>query len=264
MSKELIETIRETSKRRQQIVAAQSKLTLQIKAICRGLCDGDKSEAGKLYKALIEREDDPRVDALMWLSESLISAHDLLETKRAALEKELTTLAGELPVAPWVLGIRGAGLGGLALIVGEAGDLSSYSGPAKLWKRMGLAVIDGERQRAKAGVSQEEALVIGYNPRRRSVVWNIGDSLLKAQSARVDKETGEVKREAGEYRKLYDERKKLEAEKDPTGRPAAHHARAKRYVEKRYLRELWVAWRNPPKVEPEKPAKAKRRAKVKA
>jgi hypothetical protein len=77
-------------------------------------------------------------------------------------------------------------------------------------------------------------------------MWNVGAGFIKA---------------GGPYRDLYDERKAIEMVKceaiaaDPEhagpytrkGRkysPKLHaHNRAQRYIEKRFLRELWRAWR---------------------
>jgi hypothetical protein len=112
----------------------------------------------------------------------------------------------------------------LAAIVGEAGDLSNYANPAKLWKRLGLAVMpDGTRQRRVTGV---EGLEHGYSPARRSVVWNIGACIVKA---------------GGPLKAVYDARKVYETPRVETKGHA--HNRAQRYVEKRFVRDLWIAWR---------------------
>ena len=133
---------------------------------------------------------------------------------------------------------------GLAQIIAETGDLSNYANPAKLWKRMGMAVIEGGRQRRVAGAP---ALEHGYSPRRRAVLFCIGDSIVR---------TG------GPYRKVYDEMKKdeqkqaveagltvLPAAKIPKGdaehyRSEGHvHNRARRKMEKQLLLDLWREWR---------------------
>lgn len=89
---------------------------------------------------------------------------------------------------------------------------------------MGLAVMpDGTRQRRVGGV---EALDHGYAPARRSVMWNIGACIVKA---------------GGPLKAVYDARKAHEAERLAT--KAHAHNRAQRYIEKRFLRDLWVEWR---------------------
>jgi hypothetical protein len=137
-------------------------------------------------------------------------------------QKDLVRLAKSLPVAPWVIGVRGVGLLSLAAIVGEAGDLSGYANPAKLWKRLGLAVMSDGRQRRTTGAA---AIAHGYVPARRSVMWNVGACIIKAK---------------GPLKAIYDERKLYEL---PRVESKAHaHNRAQRYVEKRFLRDLWAAW----------------------
>jgi hypothetical protein len=115
----------------------------------------------------------------------------------------------------------------LATIVGELGDLSAYhKGIAGIWKRAGLAVIDGERQRLKPG---DAALLHAYSPARRSVFWNIGSALIKAQ------------RPEDRYRQVYLARKDHELARDL---PKGHaHNRAMRYMTKALLRDCHKAWR---------------------
>lgn len=158
----------------------------------------------------------------------------IAENERA-LRKLIEKTAVALPVwDAWGKAVRGFGAFGLGLIVGEAGDLALYSNPAKLWKRMGLAVMDGRAQgRPEKGAGAEEWIEHGYNPLRRSVVWTIGDALIKQGEA---------------YRTIYLERKELEAGRCETKMHA--HRRAQRFMEKRLLRDLWVEWRRAAGVEP--------------
>jgi len=173
----------------------------------------------------------------------------------ANAEKSMGKLAAELPVWPWAEAIRGFGAVGLAVIVGEAGDLSRYDNPGKLWSRMGLALKPNDkgemvRQGGLAKSASKDAWIAhGYNRMRRSRMFTIGDSLLKGNAD-------------GEYRSLYLERKEYErakaeaegltvapAAKIPAKRAAEFrsdghiHRRAQRYMEKRLLRDLWRAWR---------------------
>ena len=144
--------------------------------------------------------------------------------------KAMEKLARKLPAHGFMLATRGFGARSFARIIGEAGALHLYAGPAKLWKRLGVAVIGGERQRKYA--DKDLAVIHGYNPRRRSVSWVAFDSLLKAQG------TGE---DAGRYRAYYD-RKKAEYLERGWTKIHAHRAAA-RYSEKKLLRNLWKAWR---------------------
>jgi hypothetical protein len=142
------------------------------------------------------------------------------------LRRRLEKLGKALPVYFFVEGVKGFGAFGLAQIVAEAGDLTGYAAPAKLWKRMGLAVIAGMAQRRVRGA---EALEHGFSPVRRSIMFMIGDSLIKKQNL---------------YRELYLKRKEFEAAKQPDFSKMRTHLRAHRYIEKRLLRDLWRAWRD--------------------
>lgn len=220
-----IAELREQWRRRQAWHRAEKSLTLQAKALCRRLAEGgDKKEAETIYKAALGKGSHPMAEVALAAIFPLDEARKAIETHRKAVEKRLTKLAKELPVAPWVEGTRGVGLLSLAAIVGEAGDLSGYANPGKLWKRMGMGVMgDGTRQRRVGGVA---ALDHGYSPARRSVVWNIGACIVKA---------------GGPLKEIYDARKIYETPRVETKLHA--HNRAQRYTEKRFLRMLWSAWR---------------------
>lgn len=163
-------------------------------------------------------------DAVFFATLPLQEARAVLRKHRLKVERDLTALAMDLPVYTFVQNLHGFGALGLAQIVGEAGNLSKYANPAKLWKRMGLAVINGKSQRRVTG---DGALEQGYSPTRRAIMFCIGDALLKKQNA---------------YRDLYLIRKAREMEKVPEGPKILWHRRAQRYCEKRLLRELWRAW----------------------
>lgn len=225
----LVAQIVEIWRQRQDMVRAQAKLTLQIKAICRRFTGGDRREADRLYASMQNGREHPLAEAAHAACAPLLLARQPLEGSRQALEKELARLARDLPIAHVVEEIRGVNFSTLAAIVGECGDLSAYRDHSAVWKRCGLAVIGGERQRRKANA--EEALEHGYSPSRRSVMWNIGEALFKAQGK------GES---AGPYRRIYDARKEHELVRCATAGHA--HAAACRYMTKRLIRDLYRAW----------------------
>ena len=242
----LIVEIREQAYQRRRLHKAEKALTLQIKGHCRRLCAGDKDQAAVVYKAMLGKERSELAATAMAANMVFLNIREQAESARRSVEIRLEDLAGQLPVSSWWQAIRGCNLLGLALIVGECPGwndqgLGDFATVSKLWKRMGLAVMpDGTRQRRIAG---DAAIEHGFAPSRRAAMWTIGQSLFLAQSQRVDKETGEVKREAGPYRVIYDERKAYEIERDMGIKPCISHARAKRFMEKRLLRNLWRAWR---------------------
>lgn len=153
----------------------------------------------------------------------LIRAHT--EEIRKACQKELIAQVKPLPIMAWATGVKGLGIASVAAIIGEAGDIGGYANPGKLWKRMGLAVIDGKAQGKRSNA--EEALRHGYSPQRRSEMHVVGDCLVRA---------------GGPYADLYRARKAVEMEREGVTKMWAHK-RALRYIEKRLLRELWQVWR---------------------
>lgn len=174
------------------------------------------------------------------------SPFDRLEIENT---KRMEKLAKTLPVwAEWGQSIRGFGPRSLGVIVGEAGNLANYPAKGHLWKRMGLAVIDGVRQGGlRSSAKSDEWMAHGYNPARRSHMFVIGDVLIKSKNP---------------YRDIYLRRKAYECEmaegmglivapsaKIPANRKdefisAGHiHAKAQRYMEQKFLRDLHNAWR---------------------
>jgi hypothetical protein len=162
-------------------------------------------------------------------------------------EREMEKLARTLPVWPWAEAVRGFGPKGLASIIGETGDLSDYANPGKVWKRMGLALVGNVRQGSPGPkATADDWIAHGYVGRRRAIVWNTGEALIKAQVRAVKDDDGERTGSStaiGPYGALYLDRKVYELARDPTIKPLHAHNRAKRYVEKRLLRDLWKAWR---------------------
>jgi hypothetical protein len=175
---------------------------------------------------------------------------EMYETGRRSYklaEKKIVTTVQSMPIWENVRTVRGLAENSLGQILGETGDLSNYSNPAKLWQRMGLGMFRGHRQQNwsqdRKGFTKSENLQMaegmGYSSRRRSLMHVVGSNLIRAKNP--------------EYGKLYRDRKALELtklpERDPAtgkknkGRLAHAHKRAMRYMEKRFLLNLWKAWR---------------------
>lgn len=146
--------------------------------------------------------------------------------------KQLEAAAKALPVWPWVEAIRGVDAFGLGMVLGATGDLSNYANPAKVWKRMGLGLVDGQRQRRV--IDAELAIRMGYNPERRAMAYNLAKGLIN-QNKLPDGSPAY-------YRTVYIERKTYEQAKAPELSKQAWHLRAGRYMVKRFLRELWREW----------------------
>jgi hypothetical protein len=199
-----------------------------------------------------KKQPSPEADADYAAYAAVIEAAFEARAPMARVESDATKamekLAKELPVwSAFGEGVKGFGPRSLAVIVGDAGNLANYASVAKLWKRMGMAVLDGVRQGGLSKTaSAEDWLRHGYNARRRSQMFVIGDVLVKNQ---------------GRYREIYLARKVYERELAEalslTVAPAAKipakakdqfrseghvHKRAQRYMEKALLRDLWCAW----------------------
>lgn len=178
-----------------------------------------------------------------------------LEKTEEALAHKIEGLMRHHPIAPWVQQPSGVGLFRVGLLLGLTGPLDQFPNPAKLWKYVGMHVTDGHAARRERGVNftktDEEAGVVGtaYSPDGRALCWNIGAGIVR---------TGH-----GPYRAVYDAKKAEYLLKERTGPSECpfgqtHKDRggvltkcglahleqaARRYATKRYLRDLWVAWR---------------------
>lgn len=270
----IIPQIQEVAQLRRDVHGQEKATTLRMKAICRRFCDGEKDKADAMYTQYMTGEAAAEVEIFL---DPLNAARAPVKAARLEAEKTLTRLAKSLPVWPWCEDVRGVGPLALALIVGEAGDLLNYANPGKLWKRLGLARVqhgsgDWQTQGHPLGkTSAADWVAHGYSPARRSVMWNVGASLIRAQKERICKETGEIRQPSGPYYTVYAERKAYEAAKNEAGdyaeqaarqlahinptagqkkhleagmlTPAHINARAQRYMEKRFIRDLWKAWK---------------------
>jgi hypothetical protein len=172
---------------------------------------------------------------------------------RQGIEASMERLARQLPVWDWVRGVKGVAELGLGVIIGEAGDLGGYATPAKLWKRLGLAVFDGRRQGNPGNVATTEDWILhGYNRKRRAQVWAfLSDVMFRAQWRGERDEDGKAPGKTGKpvavpahaigpYGAVYAERKAWNLAREWT--PAHADADARRVMSKRFLRDLWVAW----------------------
>lgn len=219
------------------------------------------------------RKEEVRVAA--WNSKMLEMDRQHLESldrERKNLEKELESLAAQLPVAEWWCSHPGLNLGGLAKIIAETGNLSNYENPDKVKSMLGLQVYKDKAPstwKRKGGLSKDdwqEKPGPGYKPLRLSVVWQVVDSALKIKGGK------------SKWCEMYHQRKAKEIEKaeargqtvvtttagtveswkrmglkPPTkvmdvredkGQMSVKHLdnRARRYVMQQLIIELWARW----------------------
>ena len=221
-----IVNIRGLWRQRQDLHKAEKSLTNNIKAKCRRFCGGDKKDAGVLYKSIFGQGDHILTVEAETVTLPFFVAREVLIKERKQTEKALKNLAHELSVWEWVLRVRGVSEISLISIVGEAGDLSNYATISRLYKRMGLAVFDGRCQRKVK--DREDAKRQGYNPLRRSVMWSVGACLIRSRNLH--------------YKAIYDTRKEFELQNPEVKTKIHAHRRAKRYMEKAFLNDLWKQW----------------------
>lgn len=200
-------------------------------------------------------EDAMRFGPVIMASTAAASGWDGIEDQTT---KSLEKLAKQLPAYEWVKSVRGFGAVSFARIVGEAGDISVYSNPAKLWKRMGLAVMSGQRQgNPGKGATAVDWTEHGYSGRRRSISWQMADTLFRAQwrgekdgiPAHAIGPYGEdYARKKAEYAVRIEATADLPATDPAKWTPARADKAARRYMEKAVLRDLWREWRRGAKV----------------
>lgn len=172
---------------------------------------------------------------------------------RKQTEKQMEAIVTELPIWQDCDAVRGFGAMGLASLIGEAPGPDNlgpgaYDTPLKLRKRMGLSVLDGIRQGGLPKSAPKEAWIAhGYSRRRRSIMWNVGQALVKAggswcevyrerkADARAKAEAlGLTVKPAGEIRK-----------KEQAACISLGHIdrRGQRGMERRFLVWFWRRWR---------------------
>ena len=255
---QLCNQIMELQKQRETIVKMQNSQRSQItsyvtRAIGYSSYD-DPAErkskwtlAGKIIAAVLKDKPVPDgCEPVAELAGDLIRTFDLtfsgLDDKRCQIERAMSLLAAELPVYNWWVSIKGAGAYGLAAIVGEAGNLSNYENPAKLWKRFGDAVLDGTAQgKLPKNTAAEVWIAHGYNARRHSIIWRIADSMWKSGGADNRYKVAAV---AYKDRQLEVLREKwiADGKKPEKYGPGHAHNRAVRYMRKMLLKDLWNKW----------------------
>ena len=200
-------------------------------------------EARKAREAIETGKDDPNsiggsaVLSIADIVRQSAVARGVWDNLREKVETDMRKLARTLPVHAWANGVRGFGDLGLAIVIGETGDLSLYETKERVWKRLGLAVIEGFRQQRRS--DPDEAAAHGYNPKRRAEVWAIADSMFRHQW-RGEKD--DVPAHAiGPYGEVYAIRKAATEGREWTLKHRDNDAR--RIMAKALVADLWAAWR---------------------
>lgn len=237
-----IDAIIELWRQREDMIKARLKLTLQAQAMLRRLYDGDKDLAGKAFMAI---KKNPAHQHAAYIMPLMMGMEPLLE-QQAMLEKSLVKHVKTLPIYGWAQGIKGLGDISLAGLVGEIKDVGSYKSVSAVWKRMGLAVMGDTRQGAPGkGATADDWIAHGYSKTRRSLIWNIGECVIKAQwrgaKAATEDEEALDARPIGPYGEYYGREKAKQLAKGLT--PAHANNRAKRHMTKEVLKHFYLQWR---------------------
>lgn len=169
---------------------------------------------------------------------------------RDEIEAKMRTAAELLP--GFALTARTAGFKaiGLAVIIGEAGNLSNYATVRKLWRRLGLGMAPGHEAHAystwgrmKGALSGEEWTRAGYSPKRLGQIYGVVTVPLGMNKGK------------NRYGEIYAARRARTAITHPTGTlaeskadpnrwtPGHSHADAQRVMTKALISDLWSEWR---------------------
>jgi hypothetical protein len=195
---------------------------------------------------------EPATDELYLEFEDIIDAALAARAPMAKAEHEallhMNKAVRKLPVwNAWAKSVPGVAEASIGTIVGECGDLGSYKSTSAIWKRMGLAVVDGHRQgRPGPNASVATWIAEGYSPRRRSYAWVLGDVFVKVKGPyRVHYDRIKAEEEAkAAARGQTIEAASVRTKKQPDEFMSKGHVhlRAKRRVEKLFLKHLRAAW----------------------
>lgn len=279
----IIDEIVALHRERQFVIKNKTKLILAAKAAARSmLCTDadfvedsayDKVTAFGRKRVKLSNAAEKRVDDAFKAAVAEIKAGEIVsrlaatirhfppaiaafESQDAEIKKAMEKLARRLPVYDWVKGVKGFGDISFATIVGECGDIGTYKSVSAVWKRLGLAVIDGNRQgNPGKSASADDWIAHGYNRQRRSVSWNARQHVIGGMGKWRPAYGADVRADLDltYYQQVYAERARYESEKlglpvteSATGKESykMHAAnRAHRYVEKRLVKHLYLEWR---------------------
>lgn len=220
----------------------------------------------KVYRLAVEAGDEGQKDSKIQNRAALAAVQPMIRANamaraiyddlRKATEREMERLVTLLPVYPFAQSVRGLGARGLAILIAECcipiGDYRTISG---VWKRLGLAVINGEGQRRKT--NPDLAALHAFSPRRRAQVWAVcSDSLFRAQWRGADEDKGLPARPIGPYGEIYARRRAATLQRhldseallatDPMKWSKGRcHNDARRIMTKQLVIDLYCAWKNP-------------------
>lgn len=283
---EVVNFIRAEHRRRRFAMKVQQKLDRALESFVRLNCtdwrfDADEKQrkafneqTAAIIKAARTSEGDPVIVELIQATDHGRAPFDAM---RKAAEKKMAELAETLPVAEWVRdSVHGAGMLGMATIVAEAGDLSNYPNPAKLWSRLGYAPFDGHAgstwKRATwrpRSLTADEWVEHPFAGERYALMFSIADSLWRAQWVSAKKAGAEEGHADGVYGEVYAARRAHTFTTHPDWSKMHRRMDALRVMMKKFLADLWSEWHrdasaSAPVPEPEPAPKPRRTRKSKS
>jgi hypothetical protein len=174
----------------------------------------------------------------------------LWDSMRQETEAEMARLARRLPAYRFVARVKGVSAKALAVIVGEAGNLSNYPDRSRLQKRLSIGCVDGMRQgNPGPGATPEDWIRHGYKKTRRAEICALVDDVMLRAQWRGDKDADGKNPEKtgkpvavpahaiGPYGEHYARKK---TEYIARRHPAPDRA-ARRYMAKMFIRDFWRA-----------------------
>jgi hypothetical protein len=171
------------------------------------------------------------------------------------IERILVKEVKQHPLADWIAEQRGIGLPGFARLLGVTGNIDRFPTVSKLWKYLGLHVVDGHAPRREKGVPWTHTdctfahlltckpdcttdhhpncvpggVGTAYAPQGRVVCHQIGEAIVKVGGD-------------GPYRRAYDMKKAYYEAERPDWTQARRHNAAMRYAVKELVKNLWIEW----------------------
>lgn len=196
--------------------------------------------------------DDGLIQMVLATDESRAPADRIKKERELKMEE----LVRGLPVYPWADAVDGIGDLGLANIIAEAGHpLTDFATVSKLWKRLGFAPYDGhagsswKRSGGKKpwvprSLTKEEWIANPFSGARYAVIHQSAVWLRNNAKQRTSvKKSGEgFGLPVGPYGHAYVARRQHTAATHPDWTNGHADKDAIRFMMKRFLRDLWIAW----------------------
>lgn len=255
---EIVAEIRAAHRQRRFAMKIQQKLDRALESFVRrnatdwhpDLPEAERTKINNKVKEMIKDTRAGKSDLMVEVIATSDRARAPADELRNTNEKRMEKLAETLPVYAWAEGIRGIGALGLATIVAECGDLSNYPNVAKVWKRLGYAPYDGlagstwKRQtwRPRA-LTAEEWIANPFSGERYALTAQIALWLRNAQWIGKAKSEDGVGKPNGIYGEAYAARRARTAVTHPDWSDGHADKDALRVMFKKFLLDLWVAWR---------------------